>query len=302
MADCLVSNQFSSSQNRFGSGTNGGNSSANNDENRKLFLGGLSWETEEKDLFDYFNQFGQVDKVTIKYNSSTGRSRGFGFVTFINDETVDAVLKTGPHVIKNRTVDPKRPKGKNGLKKIFVGGIDGDMSNDEIRTYFEQFGAIENIERPFDRQRNRSREFCFVIFESGEAAESAISVPKQVIGGKECDIKIAHQNRNQNSHQNGMGGMGSSGGMMNRRGGGGGGSGSSGNGLGNGGGPGNQFFKNHNQSINSNWRNSDHQNGNFRGNNDDYSDTHFLTNIDTMPNNYSNYKPYNNSNFYPYWH
>lgn len=34
MADCLVSNQFSSSQNRFGSGTNGGNSSANNDENR----------------------------------------------------------------------------------------------------------------------------------------------------------------------------------------------------------------------------------------------------------------------------
>ncbi|OTF74715.1 hypothetical protein BLA29_014623, partial [Euroglyphus maynei] len=92
------------------------------------------------DLLDYFNQFGQVDKVTIKYNLSTGRSRGFGFVTFINDETVDAVLKTGPHVIKNRTVDPKRPKGKNGLKKIFVGGIDGDMPNDEIRTYFEQFG------------------------------------------------------------------------------------------------------------------------------------------------------------------
>ncbi|XP_027200302.1 RNA-binding protein squid-like [Dermatophagoides pteronyssinus] len=305
MADCLVSNQFSSN-NRFGNGTNGGNSSASNDENRKLFLGGLSWETEEKDLFDYFTQFGQVDKVTIKYNSSTGRSRGFGFVTFINDDTVDAVLKTGPHVIKNRTVDPKRPKGKNGLKKIFVGGIDGDMSNDEIRTYFEQFGPIENIERPFDRQRNRSREFCFIIFETGEAAESAVSVPKQVIGGKECDIKVAHQNRNQNSHPNGMGG--NSGGMMNRRGIGGSNGGNSNNihlGNGGGGGQGSQFFKNRNQNIDANWRNSDHPNGNFRGNNDDYSDSHFLTNIDTMQNNnYSNYKPYNNSSFYPspYWH
>ncbi|OTF83455.1 hypothetical protein BLA29_014131, partial [Euroglyphus maynei] len=92
---------------------------------------------------------------------------------------------------------------------------------------------IENIERPFDRQRNRSREFCFIIFETGEAAESAISVPKQVIGGKECDIKIAHQNRSQNGMGSmGGGGFNSGGGMMNRRNVGGG--GQSNNGFGNG--------------------------------------------------------------------
>ncbi|KAF7489212.1 RNA-binding protein squid [Sarcoptes scabiei] len=307
MADCLMSNQIPQrTSNNFG-GTAGGSNGGGmvNDENRKLFVGGLSWETVEKDIFDYFNHFGKVEKVNIKYDLNTGRSRGFGFITFVNDETVDAVLKTGPHVIKNRTVDPKRPKGKTGLKKIFVGGIDADLCNDDIKAYFEQFGPIENIERPFDRQRNRQREFCFIIFESGESAESAIMMPKQLIGGKECDIKLAHPHRNnQNNmyHQNGGSGMNNVGGMMMNRGG----RSPQNNGF---------FMKNRNQGMGSDWRSSNqhhhphhHQNGNYRGGSnqgpDHYSDTRFLTHIDTIPstNSYSNYKPggYSNSNNFPY--
>ena len=61
------------------------------------------------------------------------------------------MLNAGPHYIKNRAVDPKRPKGKTGLKKIFVGGINGDLSKEEIKSYFEKFGNV-SLRRAFDVQ------------------------------------------------------------------------------------------------------------------------------------------------------
>jgi len=65
------------------------------------------------------------------------------------------------------------------------------MSEDEIRQYFSRFGNVGGVELPFDRQRNRRREFCFILFDTEEAAEAALKEPKQTIGNKECDIKKA---------------------------------------------------------------------------------------------------------------
>jgi RNA recognition motif-containing protein len=180
----------------------------NDDEERKLFLGGLSWDTEEQDILNYFGKFGPVANVSIKYDSVTGKPRGFGFITFSNVTAIDAVLQGGPHMIRNRAVDPKRPRARPAFKKIFVGGIDADMPKEDIKIYFERFGTVEGIECPFDRQRGRRREFCFIIFDTEEAAEAAVAEPKQVIGNKECDIKKAQPPR----FQQGGGAQGTSGG------------------------------------------------------------------------------------------
>lgn len=169
------------------------------DEQRKLFLGGLSWDTEEQDILNYFSKFGQVASVSIKYDNVTGKPRGFGFITFANVTSIDAVLQGGPHMIRNRAVDPKKPRARPAFKKIFVGGIDADMPKEDIKNYFERFGSVEGIECPYDRQRGRRREFCFIIFDTEEAAEAAVNEPKQLIGNKECDIKKAQPQRFQAS-------------------------------------------------------------------------------------------------------
>jgi len=70
------------------------------------------------------------------------------------------------------------------------------MPEDEIVEYFTRFGNVEGIECPFDHQKGRRREFCFVIFATEEAAEAAITEPKQIIGNKQCDIKKAQPQRN----------------------------------------------------------------------------------------------------------
>tara|TARA_B100001063_G_scaffold122355_1_gene114298 strand:- start:174 stop:464 length:291 start_codon:yes stop_codon:yes gene_type:complete len=45
-----------------------------------IFIGNLSWETEEEDLKDLFNTYGEVTKCTIPLERDSGRKRGFGFV------------------------------------------------------------------------------------------------------------------------------------------------------------------------------------------------------------------------------
>lgn len=147
--------------------------------------------------------------VSIKYNAQTGNPRGFGFITFTDDQSIESVLSSGPHSVKNKIIDPRKAKSKlnANLKKIFVGGVDSNMSEDELRDYFSRFGRVDGIELPFDKIRNRRREFCFIIFDTKEAADAACSESKQFIGGRECDIKRA-QPQNNAGGGGGMGGMG----------------------------------------------------------------------------------------------
>jgi hypothetical protein len=54
----------------------------------KLFVGGMSWETTTEGLRDAFAKFGKIDDVVVILDRTTGRSRGFGFVTF--ERAIDA--------------------------------------------------------------------------------------------------------------------------------------------------------------------------------------------------------------------
>ena len=51
----------------------------------RLFVGGLSWGTDDQSLRDAFAQFGAVDDAKVITDRDTGRSRGFGFVTFVEE-------------------------------------------------------------------------------------------------------------------------------------------------------------------------------------------------------------------------
>ncbi len=48
----------------------------------KLFVGGLAWATDDTSLKTHFEAFGEVTDAKVITDRETGRSRGFGFVTF----------------------------------------------------------------------------------------------------------------------------------------------------------------------------------------------------------------------------
>ena len=89
---------------------------------RKLFVGGLAVTTQSQDLLRYFSRFGLIEECAVMTDHSTGKSRGFGFVTFRILESVEAVFRSEPHVIKNKKVVCKiaHPQGKTVLQNYIL--------------------------------------------------------------------------------------------------------------------------------------------------------------------------------------
>ena len=58
--------------------------------NNKLFVGNLSWNTTSESLNQAFSAFGEVVEATVITDRDTGRSRGFGFVTFAEESAAKA--------------------------------------------------------------------------------------------------------------------------------------------------------------------------------------------------------------------
>uniref|UniRef100_A0A914WZD7 RRM domain-containing protein n=1 Tax=Plectus sambesii TaxID=2011161 RepID=A0A914WZD7_9BILA len=187
-------------------------------EDKKIFVGGIAYDVTNEDLVAYFGQHGEVAQAQVKYDRTTGRSRGFAFVEFATAEGCKAALQSREQTIKNKQVEVKPAKSREN-KKVFVGGLPSDHPEEELRKHFEQYGKVEDIEWPFDKQRNARRNFAFIVFEEEDAADRASAYPKQTFGERECDVKKAVPQGKRFGAMGGAGGGGGRGGFRGGRGG-----------------------------------------------------------------------------------
>lgn len=61
--------------------------------NTKLFVGGISWDTTEDGLREFFFQAGTVVEVVIIRDKFSGKSKGFGFVTMSSEVEAEKAIK-----------------------------------------------------------------------------------------------------------------------------------------------------------------------------------------------------------------
>ncbi|PHH68722.1 hypothetical protein CDD82_329 [Ophiocordyceps australis] len=162
-----------------------------------MFIGGLNWETTDESLGAYFSQFGEVVECTVMRDSSTGRSRGFGFLTFKDAKTVNVVM-VKEHFLDGKIIDPKRaiPRDEQEkTSKIFVGGVSQETTDQEFKDYFAQFGRVVDATLMMDKDTGRPRGFGFVTFESDAGVEACINVPLEM-HGKPVEVKKAQPRGN----------------------------------------------------------------------------------------------------------
>uniref|UniRef100_A0A8C9IJZ3 Heterogeneous nuclear ribonucleoproteins A2/B1 n=1 Tax=Piliocolobus tephrosceles TaxID=591936 RepID=A0A8C9IJZ3_9PRIM len=167
---------------------------------RKLFIGGLSFETTEESLRNYYEQWGKLTDCVVMRDPASKRSRGFGFVTFSSMAEVDAAMAARPHSIDGRVVEPKRAvareeSGKPGahvtVKKLFVGGIKEDTEEHHLRDYFEEYGKIDTIEIITDRQSGKKRGFGFVTFDDHDPVDKIVLQKYHTINGHNAEVRKA---------------------------------------------------------------------------------------------------------------
>eukprot|EP00063_Salmo_salar_P043857 XP_014018692.1 PREDICTED: RNA-binding protein Musashi homolog 2-like isoform X2 [Salmo salar] len=144
--------------------TSGGTPNDSQHDPGKMFIGGLSWQTSPDSLRDYFTKFGEIRECMVMRDPTTKRSRGFGFVTYVDAASVDNVLAQQHHELDSKTIDPKvafprraQPKMVTRTKKIFVGGLSANTVVEDVKQYFEQFGKVEDAMLMFDKTTNRHR-------------------------------------------------------------------------------------------------------------------------------------------------
>lgn len=96
----------------------------------KVFVGGLSWNTDDQGLRDAFEKYGQVDDARVITDRDTGRSRGFGFVTFVDGDAANkAIEEMDGRDLDGRTVKvnmaQEKPRGGGGGRSGGGGGYGG---------------------------------------------------------------------------------------------------------------------------------------------------------------------------------
>ncbi|MEK7510393.1 MAG: RNA-binding protein [Patescibacteria group bacterium] len=108
---------------------------------KRLYVGGLSYDTTEETLRNTFSQAGTVESATIVMDRISGRSRGFGFVEMSTDEEAQAAIEK----LNGAEVDGRTLRVNEALPQ--------KRTNDDWSQKGRGFG------RPKSFERNRTRDY-----------------------------------------------------------------------------------------------------------------------------------------------
>jgi len=83
----------------------------------KIFVGGLPWATTDDGLREAFGGYGEITEATVIQDRETGRSRGFGFITYAEESSAQSALEMNGRELDGRTLRVDIAQGRGGGRR-----------------------------------------------------------------------------------------------------------------------------------------------------------------------------------------
>jgi len=156
----------------------------------RTYIGSINFELNEAALKQAFQPFGPVKSVSLTFDAVTNRHKGFAFLEYETPEAAQlAIEQMNGVILGGRNIKVGRPsnmpqaqpiidrlteEAKN-YNRIYVSSIHPDLSEKEIQSVFEAFGAITSCVLAKDTTTGKHKGYAFIEYETVEAAKEAIS-------------------------------------------------------------------------------------------------------------------------------
>ncbi|KAF6984411.1 hypothetical protein CFC21_002435 [Triticum aestivum] len=155
----------------------------------KLVVLGIPWDVDTEGLKEYMSKFGPLDDCIVMKDRSSGRSRGFGYVTFSSVEDAKNVVNS-EHILGDRTLEVKiatpkeemRAPGNKKATRIFVARIPQSVDESMFRRHFQTFGEITDLYMPKELGSKEHRGIGFVTFRSAECVDNVMQENHEIDG------------------------------------------------------------------------------------------------------------------------
>ncbi|EEE51022.1 hypothetical protein OsJ_31660 [Oryza sativa Japonica Group] len=164
-------------------------------DQRTVFAFQLSLKADERDVYEFFSRAGKVRDVRLIMDRNSRRSKGVGYIEFYDAMSVPmAIALTGQVLLGQQVMVKPSEAEKNlvqsnvasggiasgGARKLYVGNLHSNITEDQLRQVFEPFGQVELVQLPVDPLTGLCKGFGFIQFARLEDAKAAQSLNGQL--------------------------------------------------------------------------------------------------------------------------